>query len=561
MLKELKLENYLFVESAQFFPGTGFTVISGETGAGKSVLVGAITLIFGEGSAIPEAFDPNKPVSLESIWLLRPHHPLFRILEEDGDSERELSIAREINFQGKSTFFLDGRRSSLAVIRALKPYLIDFHHQRDQQQLLNNNYQLQILDLYASHSDLVDEFGKAYRGLNKLLRKLNDMRNQQTLQSQMMELYRFQADELEKANLYEGEDGRLQQEYDLLSQADEIKALVQGTLHDLYETENSVFDRVSGALSRIVKYADLDACLAELESSLNHCVDALHNSADLLRRCDHTIATDPGRGDEIRQRLDLINQLKQKYRLSTITDLLQYQRKILSEMDAYTDCAEAIKAMEDSIYKEFECLTKLAAALSSSRHQAAKRLCSDLVENIRHLAIPHARFEIQIDKKTEGNIVIPDFLSRCDASGTDSVDFRFSGNLGSTLKPLKAVVSGGELSRILLAIKKVLAQKLYSKLIILDEIDAGIGGKTAEHLADYIHQIAAHHQVLVITHLAQIAAAADTHIMIDKHSEKAKTRIVWLMLDEDQRKHEIARMLSGKITEHSMKHADELINR
>ncbi len=561
MLIELKLENYLFVQSAQFFPGTGFTVISGETGAGKSVLVGAITLIFGEGSAIPEPFDPNKPVLLESIWLLRPHHPLFCILEEDGGSERELIIAREINPYGKSTFYLDGRRSSLAAIRALKPYLIDFHHQRDQQQLLNSDYQLQILDLYAGHSDLVDEFGRAYRGLNKLLRKLNDLRDQQLQQSQMMELYRFQADELEKANLNEGEDGRLQQEYDLLSQADEIKDLAQSTLHDLYETENSVFDRVSGALNRIVKYAGLDACLAELESSLDQCVDALHNSADLLRRCDHTIATDPGRLDEIRQRLDLINQLKQKYRLNTITDLLQFQRKILAEIDAYTDCADAIKAMEDSINKEFECLTKLATALSSSRHQAAKRLCSDLGENIRQLAIPHARFEIQIDKKSESNFVILDFLSRCDASGTDSVDYRFSGNPGSALKPLKAVVSGGELSRILLAIKKVLAQKLYTKLMILDEIDAGIGGKTAEYMADYIHQIAAHHQVLCITHLAQIAAAADTHIMIAKHSELAKTRIAWLMLDEDQRKHEIARMLSGKITEHSMKHADELINR
>lgn len=562
MLNELIIRNYLFVEGARFAPGKGMTAISGETGAGKSVLVGAIAMIFGASANPAEPYDPKHPVYLESVWAIDPANPLQQFLNEVGiDTENELIIARETNPEGRTSYFVNGRRSTQSVVRSIKPFLIDFHYQRDQQQLLNDDYQLRIIDLYAGHSGLVESFGSSYHLLNEQLRKLKELQEHQLKQAQMMDLYRFQADELDKANLTDGEDERWRQEFELLSKADEINELTQGLQHDLYETENSVFDQICAALSRISRYAALDPRLAELETALNQGLDALHSSADLLRRCENAIDTDPLRLDSIRQRLDLINQLKHKYRLNSIPELIQLHHRILTDIATFTDCAGAIQSLESGIDNQFHRLTALADELTASRRQAAHNLCSELERNIHLLAIPDGKIEIQIDKKTEDRFIIPDYLSRCDVSGQDSVEIRFSGNPGSVPKPLKAVVSGGELSRLLLAVKKVLAQKLHPKLMILDEIDAGIGGKTAEFMADYIHQIAACHQVLCITHLAQIAAVADDHLSIVKHSSPSQTRIEWITLDDTQRKQEIARMLSGKITEHSVKHADELLNR
>jgi len=562
MLSELLIRNYLFVEEARFDLARDMTVISGETGAGKSVLVGAIAMIFGESVTIAEPYDPSQPIYLESFWEIEPDNPILAVVDENGiDTDTDLIVAREINSAGKSSYIINGRRSTLSVVKLLKPYLIDFHHQRDQQQLLNNDYQLRTLDLYAGHGDLVDRFSIAYRHLNSRLRELKSLRDQERQQVQMMELYRFQAEELEKANLTEGEDECLQQEYELLGKADEIRDLSQSLLHDLYETENSVFDQLSRAVSRIGRYSSLDPRLDELTSILRQCLDDLSNSATILRNCESSIATDPARLDTIRRRLDLINDLKQKYRLNSTIELIVLHRKLVAKIGSYSDCTEAIATLEAAIRTDFSHLTALADSLTQSRSEAADRLGSELEANIRQLAIPDGRFEIQIDKKTSGNLLIPDFLSRCDATGQDSIELRFSGNLGTVPKPLKSVVSGGELSRILLAIKKVLAKKLHPKLMILDEIDAGIGGRTAELMAEYIHLIAASHQVLCITHLAQIAAVADKHIAIVKHSVDDKTRIRWQTLDQGQRKQEIARMLSGKITEHSVKHADELLNR
>lgn len=562
MLSEIYIRNYLFVPEQRLSFDKGMTVLSGETGAGKSILVGSISLIFGDSSPALEAFDPKQGIYLEASFDISGNAEVQAYLQEQGyELESELCLAREISVAGKSVYFINGRKASLALLKELKPLMIDFHHQRDQQRLLASSYQLQLLDLYAQNSALGDKFTLLFRALKQNLKLLSALRTEEENNRQFSELYQYQYDELEKANLHPGEDSELQQEFELLSHAKEISETAESVSFDLYERENSVYAEINQAVNSLGHFSGINQRFAGVEQSLRDCLEIISDSATALNDINDHVNSDPGRLESIQERLDEINNLLYKHKAQDIAALLELFARREAEINAFTDLSDRIKKLDAKVAADFRLLQKAADELSKSRQKAAKKLCSELLESISALSIPDARFEILIDKKAHSGNEIQEYLDSCTEHGQDDCQFFFSANRGSDLKPLSAVASGGELSRILLAIKKVLSDRIEEKLIILDEIDAGIGGKTAERVAGFIFRLSQRHRILCITHLAQIAAIAHQHIALEKVAGKQKNIIRMTSLQKSERLEELARMLAGDVSRISLKHAEELINK
>jgi len=562
MLSGIRIHNYLFVPSAELRFGQGMTVLTGETGAGKSILVGAISLIFGESAFAPEPWDREKAIYLEADFRIRGNRPLQDKLEELGHADgEELTLARQISESGRSAYYINGRKVAAGLMKELRPLMIDFHHQRDQQRLLQSSYQLEVLDAYAETTAARAAFASLIQHLRSDIKSLEELKLEQERNKQLAELYRFQLEELEAAAILEGEDKELQREFDLLSHARQISEAGTWISHNLFEQENSAQDLIRAAVNSLDRYAGLDERVAQLKQSLTDSLQILEDCAAEVSDIGNRTHDDPARLETIQQRLDLINSLLHKHRVRDLVELRGLFATRLAQIGDFDAQDERINRLALRIQRDFQELHKLGSELSEKRLSAANHLAGDLQSAIRDLAIPEARFEINIDKKASSEMLMQDYVAAVSLSGADICEFRFSANLGAGLKALAEVASGGELSRVLLAIKKVLAGRMEPRLMILDEIDAGIGGKTADAVAAVIRELARTHVVLCVTHLASIAAVADWHMGLSKTSDSFKTVIAMRPLDADGRIRELARMLSGHVTEASLKHAKELLDK
>ncbi|PKN72714.1 MAG: DNA repair protein RecN [Candidatus Cloacimonetes bacterium HGW-Cloacimonetes-3] len=561
MLTEIYIKNYLMLPEIRLSFEAGLTVLSGETGAGKSILVGSISLIFGDSQPGLEAYDKSQPIYLEASFRQNGDPMLQSLLSASGvQPDEEVILAREISPAGKSTYYLGGRKVSSGVLKELKPFMIDFHHQRDQQRLLSQSYQLELLDAFAEADALREEFSILYHRTKENMKSLQGMKAEAEKQKQLQELYQFQFEELEAAKLSSGEDTALMQEYDLLSHVQEINEISQSINISLFEQENSVYDQVNSSLSQISRFENLNPHLQEASKSLTQSLEAMQEAAAHLSSMSETLSTDPDRMEAIQTRLDTINTLLYKHKVRSIEELLELFTQRSIQLSSLNSRQDAISGLEKQLQEDFLLLQEKADELSDKRHSAAVLLKVELENGIRDLSIPNGRFEIRIDKKSKAEKILSEFISAVSETGQDTLQFMFSANPGFDLKPLAAVVSGGELSRILLAIKKVLASRIPEKLIILDEIDSGIGGKTAGNVAEFIASLSKRQQILCITHLAQIAAVADCHIAITKDKVDARSRISMQILDSDKRLQEIARMLSGSLSSTAVEHARELLS-
>lgn len=561
MLSEIFIKNYILVPELRlpFYPG--LTVISGETGAGKSILVGSIGIIFGDSPAGLEAWDKERPIYLEASFAPGSDEELCRQLQEiNSGGEEELLLAREISRSGKSNYYIGGRKVTASVMKTLKPLLLDFHHQRDQQKILSPGYQLEILDRYAGCLAQREGFRSAWRALKRLKTDLEQMQRKQDEQRHLVELYRYQHAELESANIKAGEDLTLQKEYELLSHSMDILDLSQSMQQTMFESESSIFDQLSHYSAMLAQYKNLNPALENAAQSLTEALEALRSTSFELSAILDSLSADPGRLSYIEERLNLINSLLHKHKAKTVEDLQQLFAQREAEILAARDFESTILETHKQLERDSLILTQMAEDLSLIRKNAAQKLGMEIQEGIRKLAMKDARFEIRIDKNRKAENIQSDVLYSLSETGADEVDFLFSANPGSSMKSLSAVASGGEMSRILLGIKEILVSKESARLLILDEIDSGIGGKTADLVAECIAGIAKKHPVLCITHLAQIAAVADTHIAVEKNANE-KTSVTLRVLNATERVPEIARMLSGNSSQVALKHAAELINK
>jgi len=557
MINSLHIKNFILTDNLKVNFANGFNVITGETGTGKSVIIGAINLLFEKKVSKNLLFDKEKNAYIEATFTDVDNTFLekYDIEPEDG----ELFIAKEIFPTGKSKSFINGRRISKDIMTDFKDFLLDFHNQNKQNLYIESSYQLKLLDSAAQNEKLLKEYQHLNNEVMSLAKHLEELLKNEKEQKDKIELYRYQIKEFQNADLQLGEDENLEKELNKLTYADDILKVFSEIKNEFYESDFSIYDKISQKLNELSEYKEYDETISESVEYLNSILESMDMLVSNSRRIDDIIYVDRERLDEVKDRLDIINTLKQKYSME-IDDLLVYRDKIQKEIATFGSNNEAIKITKEKLRNKVNNLITFAEKLSDKRKKYARMFEKEIEDNLKKLSINDVVFKIKVDRKPMSKVLLDDFIIP-DAWGLDKVTFLFSANKGKSPEDIKIAASGGELSRIVLTIKKLLAEKLESKIMIFDEIDTGIGGKTAEITGKFIFDISKKNQVICITHLAQIASYGENHYKIDKYSDNKKTKIEIKKLDKKTRIIEVARMLSGKISENSINHAMEIMTK
>jgi len=560
MLKSIRISNYILVKELEIELTSGLNIFSGETGAGKSVIVEAINTVLGGNLRAGMVFQEDKPAEIEICFSVNRNNLLLMnlIREYELDCEEgEIFFTKIISPALKAKTYLNGIRSTNAVVRKFKDALIDFHSQRDQQKLFNHDYQLEILDAFGRHDNEISDFQNKYQIYSNNLKQYKKLINQEKENRDKYDLYSYQLEEIENADIIAEEDEKLGEEFNLLVHSEELLELQESYTQDCFEGEKSLFDKINYFLSRLIFYEKDSVNIKNSSSILRDCLANLETVNDELLELKSSIDLEPQRLEDVTQRLDFLNSLKMKYNRS-LEDILKYKNEIKEFIESYSSDQDKISNFKKELAVNLEALKKSAEKLSEKRKKTARQFARLIQENIGLLAIPDGKVELRFKDLTNEK---EDYFHSLNSTGKDLVEIYFTANLGIDLQPLKIAASGGELSRFLLAVKKLLAEYLFSKSIIFDEIDSGIGGKTAEYTGEYINAIALHHQVICITHLAQIAAFSDTHFLIEKQSEQNISHITVKKLDNKNKVPEIARMLSGSDSNLALDHAGELLKK
>jgi DNA repair protein RecN (Recombination protein N) len=558
MIRSVRINNFVIVKQLEIELENGLIVLTGETGAGKSVIVGAIDNVFGGKIKPGSLFNDKEPAVIEVTVKLDKKNALLIELLKKYDyeiDEDELFFRKEISTTLRGKIFLNGRRISNQIIKEFREVLLDFHSQRDQQKLFDNNYQLEVIDAYAGLMELRKEFNELYSDTLLKLNLLKELETKEQNEQDRIKLYEFQLNEINNLKLLPGEDEKLQAELNLLQNSQKI---IENSLlleQVIYENDNSVYDIINSFLAKFKNFESdndhIKNAVNNLESSLVNLDEAVGEIQDLL----NFISVDEARQTILEERLNEINSAKQKYKLD-IPGLLSYAEKMKNDIENFSSSKEKLVNLKKELFQNRNKLLEIAGQLTKKRQAASRKLETEIKKYIKDLAIPQADVKIDFTKAAESG---SEFFSGLNSTGQDEIEILFSANKGIKMQPLKHAASGGELSRFLLTIKKILTNRLENKTIIFDEIDAGIGGKTANLLGEFINDIATYHQILCVTHLAQIAIFASKHYRIVKTENTGKAEIIITGMEQDERKEEIARMLAGSDSELALKYAEEIL--
>ncbi|GBR74034.1 DNA replication and repair protein RecN [Candidatus Termititenax aidoneus] len=541
MLISLYLENYALISQQTIEFAEGFNVITGETGAGKSIIVNALALIMGERASADFIKAGKQRAILEAVFDIKGR----RI---DGyASDEVLIITREISLNGRNLIKINHRAVTQVELKKVSRYLIDIHGQHQHQILIDPENHLEILDLFTEsklRAAAREVFGQ-YHAVKKeydLLLQNRDLRQEEK------DFLNFQLAELESANLQAGEYTELKAEKNRLDSFTEIAEAVRGVAEKI----SGLKDGLRYNKSKLAQVAGKETALQNLADKAETLSLDFEDFHDSLADYENHLEFSPQRLDELNERLDLLNKLKRKHlkqlEEEDITALLIKKRDQLKTLlSGLEDADDRLAKLEKDLAAAEKVYLQVAGELSRHRQKTAAELEQKIIGALQALRMPRAQFKIDF---TAGHYT---------ADGLDTVEFLISANAGEPVKPLARIASGGEISRVMLAIRKILAEQDQSSSMIFDEIDAGIGGETALAIADAIHSIARKHQVICITHLAQIAARADYHLRVEKSATADTTTVAVTPLDKTARELEIARMLSGKMTESAAAHAQELL--
>jgi DNA repair protein RecN (Recombination protein N) len=551
MLIELRIQNYAVIDRLALRLGPGLNVLSGETGAGKSIIVGALSLLLGERASAEVVRAGGEKAVVEGVFEVAERPELLALLEEQGIEPEDglLILRREVALEGRNRAWINGSPATAGILGELGRQLVDMHGQHEHQTLLRGDEQRAILDAYAGTTSLLGEVRAAYRRLREAEGRLADLDRRRRETEQQAEFLRHQAEEIEKARLREGEEEELEEEANRLDHAEDLARLSGRLYQSLYAVEDAVVARLAELRRALEQLARIDPSQAE---ALELFEPAYINLEELGRRMgayEAAVEYDPGRLDEIRRRQDLIFRLKTRFG-PELADVIETGRRARRELDLLDGAAFERRALEKEVAGAREALEEVAARLSAIRREAAARLGAEVVALLPELGLAGGHFEVSLES-----------LPQVGAEGGEQAEFRIALNAGFEPRPLARVASGGELSRVMLALKTVLARQDRIPSLVFDEIDTGIGGQIGHRVGQKLRQVADHHQVFVITHLAQIACRGDQHFRVEKGGTDAglaTTRVV--ALGSEERVRELARMLGGDPeSEASLEHARELL--
>lgn len=561
MLRVLHIKNFSIIDDANIEFGEGFNVLTGETGAGKSIVIDALCLALGERATAEAIRSGEKEAVVAAFFdisaeLLNPATTQF--LKDFGiNIDEGLILKRIVSAQGKSRAFVNGSMVNVQTLSDIGKSIIDVHGQYEHQSLLSADNQLDLLDIYGGLLYERLEVKNVYESLCSLKQQLSELVQKEKERTQRIDLLKFQINEIDTANLDPGEEEALAEEVKILSSAGRLAELANEAYDSLYSADSACIARLSRILVSIREISGIDPRANDAFKSIENAIPLLEDTAYFLRDYRDRLDFNPERLEQIQERLELVKGLKRKYG-NSIQELLDYRDKSNSELEDLQHSEERQEGLKTELEKLINNLTEKAQRLSKKRKSVAKKIESEVISQLSELSMPDTRFSILITQD-KGDDTADGFSAT--QKGIDSIEFLISPNIGEALKPLSKIASGGELSRIMLALKSIIAKGDNIPVLIFDEIDAGIGGRTAETVGQKLKNLSSNHQIVCITHLPQIASYADRHLKIEKKIRKERTIVEISKIEKDERRIEIARMLGGEISEVSLKHAKEMLKK
>lgn len=554
MLTELRISNFGVIEQLAVTFGAGFIVFTGETGAGKSLLIDAVTLLVGGRASAEHIRAQAEEAELEAAFQLLPDHPLLALLHSKGFArvgETDILIRRVISRTGRNRTYLNGNLCPVHLLEELGGALVDVHGQHEQQSLLSPSAQMEALDAFGSLHALRQDYHIAYRHWQGRVADLETLTAQIAQRREREDLLRFQFQEMTDAEIEAGEDVRLEQERPRLMHSQQLGELSDQLHEILYAGDQGVLSLLAGARKLVSKMESIDATTIDWARTVDEAVVPLRELAEQVRRYRDHVEANPDRLLEIEQRLDRLHRLTKKYggSLDALLALRDSLRTQLAQLDhAEAHLQELTRAVEQGMLN----VREVAERLSRKRLEAAKKITAQVMKELGALRMERTRFSVDVSRLAGD--------APFGQNGQDTVEFMFSANPGEPLKPLAKVASGGELSRVMLALKTILAESDHVPVLIFDEVDAGVGGAVAEVMGARLRNLSRHHQVLCVTHLPQVGSQAHAHYLVEKQVRQNRTVTQVRLLRPDEQEEEVARMLAGvTVTKKARAAAAEMI--
>ena len=548
MLSLLHIENIAVIECADITFDAGFNILTGETGAGKSIVIDAISAILGERAYRDMIRTGTNKASVRAVFTGVPEFSWFADNGVEYDSET--IIQREVYLDGKNVCRVNGTLVTVSILRKLGIQLINIHGQHDSASLFDENNHLQFLDAFAENQSLIDEYAEKFSKVSQLRKEIERLHMDESEKLRRMETLRYQINEISKANLQAGEDETLEQRRKVLQNAEKLSDGIHTAVDCLYggddtDGASALLAEAERELARLVRYTD---AYNELHDKVADLMYQVQDVAEELRYARDDLSYSADELEQIESRLDVIHRLRRKYG-ATCEDILNYLDDAQKELDEIEFADDHVERLKLKCQKAEEQAWDAAIALREQRKRAAEELSARILTELAQLDMPKVQFSCNF---TETELT---------PIGADTVAFYMSANAGEALKPMSKVASGGELARIMLAMKNVLAEQDQVATLIFDEVDTGVSGRAAQKVAEKLRSVAKTKQVLCVTHLPQLAALANTHLLIAKEERQGRTYTSVTPLDLEGRKRELARIIGGaNITETTLKSAEEMLN-
>lgn len=551
MLKQLYIQNFTLIDEMNILFHPGFSVITGETGAGKSIILGALGLLKGNRADTKQIRQGEDRCVIEAHFDIRQYDLKDFFLENDLDDDpHDCILRREININGKSRAFINDTPASLSVMKDLGERLIDIHSQHQNLLLNKEDFQLHVVDILTKDEDTLRKYQESYQKYKKEQTILEEMIAKVSKDQENEDYLRFQLQELSDAALSEGEQEVLEQEISTLEHAEEIKSALYLSQNLISNESNGIIETLNQVSQQLQKIEQIYTPVQEISQRMESCYIEMKDLLQEITAQGEQVSYNPQQLEQSQARLDTINSLEHKYHVASITELIAYQQKIQEQINLLDHSDEEIQKQKDIVAKLLDNCTQQAERLTTIRKKAAKTIESEMKARLVPLGIPKINFKVDIKPK------------ELSSNGKDSVSFLFSANTNSPLSPVSQVASGGEIARVMLSLKAMISGAVKLPTIIFDEIDTGVSGSVAEKMAHIMDEMGNNHrQVISITHLPQIAALGKNHYKVSKTETPNGTISNMTPLNEQQRIEEIAQMLSGSnITKAALANARELLN-
>ena len=565
MLKSLKIQDYALIKSIYVEFGKGLNIITGETGAGKSILVDAMNLLIGERASTETIREGAQKAFIEGIFDIESNKKVENILSENQiDILPELILRREISLKGANRCFINDTPAPLSVVKDLGDILVDFHGQHEHQALLKPETHIDYLDEFSRSEDLLRNYRWLYNALIKLKKDLNDLKGKTSSNNEKRDVLLFQIKEIDAVSPELDEEERLVEELKVLENSEKLLELTTNIYQGLYESENAVYDSLVKIKSMLNETTSIDKSFTESNKEYESVLTMIKDISEFIRSYNSKIEMDSDRLNNIRERLSAINLLKKKYG-GSIKSILEHRKKIGEELGYSEDSSEKISKLENKINTVSKNCADAAEKLYKNRRDGGKEMEEEVKEILKYLGVTNASFNVKIthekaEENDENVLIIRDKPYKYNSKGYDKVEFFISTNKGESPKPLAKVASGGEVSRVMLTLKTILARSDRTPVLIFDEIDTGVSGPIAQKVGEAMRALTNYHQVIAITHLPQIAGMANHHFLVEKLTEDDRVVSSIRKLSNERRILEIAKLMSGEmITEASIKGAKELI--